>query len=604
MHARLPSGQPQEACLGRIRILSDRLINRIAAGEVVERPASVIKELVENALDAAAASVEVLLERGGKSSIEVRDDGCGMERDDALLAVERHATSKLSEPTDLHAIDTLGFRGEALSSIAAVSRFTLRTAVRDGEGTEVEVDAGRVTSVRQIGHPHGTSVRVERLFVNVPARRKFLRADATELSHAVRCFTRYAIAYPDRRFLLRHGTRKLLEAEPVADLRQRIEQIHGRKLADTLLPFELRADELEIWGMAGRPVDARPRRDAQHVFVNGRSVQDRVLSHAIAQAYGNTMPHGRHPALVLFVQLEPGGVDVNVHPQKTEVRFRDTSRVHDSVRAALGDALAQSGAVPALNDLRPSGHAPQIAVRDAALRYLGRHEGQACDPAQTGRSGAADKPWPEPGAQAPLTSLTEEPGLGREAVPLAQFRDSYIVAQDVEGLVLVDQHAAHERVLFERYLAAAESDRVEVQRLMFPLTLELAPHEAVLAEQEREEFLRLGFRVEPFGENAVRLDGVPALGAASDPAAFYRELLGEASQAASAVTDVAVLRRRLVTTAACHAAIKINHPLTLQAMQTLLDDLYSTRNPTTCPHGRPALFRLGLEEIERAFRRR
>jgi len=605
MHARLSSGQPQEACLGRIRLLSDGLINRIAAGEVVERPASVIKELVENALDAEATSVEVLLERGGKGSIEVRDDGCGMERDDALLAVERHATSKLSEPTDLQAIETLGFRGEALSSIAAVSRFTLRTAVRDGEGTQVEVDAGGGALMRQIGHPRGTTVRVERLFVNVPARRKFLRTDATELSHAARWLTRYALCYPERRFLLRHGTRKLMETAPVADLRQRVEQIHGRELADTLLPFELRADELEIWGLAGRPVDARARRDAQYVFVNGRSVQDRVLSHAIAQAYGNTMPHGRHPALVLFVRLEPGGVDVNVHPQKTEVRFRDTARVHDTVRAALTHALAQSGAVPALEELRPSADAPGTAVRDAALRYLDRHEGDPCDATHTGRSRGVESNWPAAAAPAPLPSLTEEQaGIRREAVALAQFRDSYIVAQDVEGLLLVDQHAAHERVLFERYLDDAEANRVEVQRLMFPLTLELAPHECVLAEQEREEFLRLGFRVELFGEGAVRLDGVPALGAASDPAAFYRELLGEASRAPSAVTEVAVLRRRLVTTAACHAAIKINHPLTLPAMQVLLDDLYATRNPTTCPHGRPALFRLSLDEIERAFRRR
>jgi DNA mismatch repair protein MutL len=581
------------------------VINRIAAGEVVERPASVVKELVENSLDAGARAIEVRVRSGGKASIEIRDDGCGMDRDDALLAVERHATSKLATAADLEDVSTLGFRGEALSSIAAVSQFTLSTAVRDGEGTEVEVDGGRVRTVREVGHPRGTTVRVDRLFFNVPARRKFLRADATELSHIVRWLTRYALGVAGCRFLLRHGERRLLECEPGEDLLQRIAQIHGREYADKLLPFDWRTEALAIRGFAGRPVDALPRRDAQHLFVNGRAVQDRVLSHAVAQAYGNTMAPGRHPALFLFLEMDPAAVDVNVHPQKTEVRFRHTSQVHDAVRATLVEALSQAGAVPTLTELRPGNGASLTAVKDAALHYLATHEPSAtpaCAPDRVHPT--AGTPQGSHAATSPAALAEDDSGPRREAVPLAQFRESYIVAQDAEGLVLVDQHAAHERVLFERYLDEAESNRVEIQQLLFPVTLELTPHEAVLVEREREEFARLGFRLEPFGDRTVRLEGVPAVAAEVDPEALFRELLGEAAEARAAVSGVQALRRRLVTTAACQAAIKIHHPLTVPAMQALLDDLYAMRNPTTCPHGRPVLFRLSLEEIERAFRRR
>jgi len=588
--------------VGSIRVLPDSLINRIAAGEVVERPASVVKELVENAIDARARTIDVRLVHGGKASIEVRDDGCGMDRDDALLAIERHATSKLEEPADLERIVTLGFRGEALSSIAAVSRFTLRTARVAGEGAEVEVDCGRVVRVSGIGHPQGTTVRIERLFANVPARRKFLRADATELAHIARGLTRAALAFPDRRFRLSHGDRSLIATEPAADLLQRVVELHGVEFADKLLAFEFKSDDLWIRGFAGRPVDGLPRRDAQHLFVNGRPVQDRTLSHAISQAYGNVMAPGRHPAIFLFIELDPAAVDVNVHPQKTEVRFRDASRIHERVRATLLESLSTGDAVPSYGQLRPRNRDWTPAVRDAVVEYLARHD--AVPPSPDGRLATREAGEP----RGPLQAEPASPGGGEQAwrapLPLAQFRDSYIVAQDEQGLVLVDQHAAHERVLYERYLEAAENDSVEVQRLMFPITLELAPQDLVLLENECEEFGRLGLRVEPFGERTVRLDGIPALAAGVEPEAFLRELLGQAGAVRAASTGVPGLRRRLVTNAACQAAIKINHPLTLAAMQGLLEDLYRTSNPTTCPHGRPVLFRLSQEEIERTFRRR
>jgi DNA mismatch repair protein MutL len=606
--------------LGRIRVLADQLINRIAAGEVVERPASVVKELVENSLDADANSVRIELMAGGRRLIRVQDDGCGMDRDDALLAVERHATSKLGDAADLEAIRTLGFRGEALSSIAAVSRFLLRTSIRDGEGTEVEVRGGRIASVRAAGLPHGTSVQVERLFFNVPARRKFLRAESTELSHVVRIVTRLALAHPSVSFRLVHQERASLEVEPAADVAERIGQLYGRGLVDKLLPFEGAAEGIRLRGLAGRPLDALPRRDAQHLIVNGRAVQDRMLSHAVAAAYGNTMARGRYPALFLFLEIDPQQVDINVHPQKTEVRFRHASQVHDLVRDALQGALSHVAVLPELADLRPGtsdSKRPSLtrAARDylearetgTSARQAGSSGGRLGEPrvarVATPRADGGVEVGREPNLISAIDASSDTTPV-RRAVALVQFRDSYIVAQDLEGLVLVDQHAAHERVLFERYLEEAESNRVEVQELLFPVTCDLAPHERILLEQEAEEFRRLGFFVEAFGGNTVRIDGVPSVAAEVEANALLCELLGQAAQARSAPADAEPLRHRLVTSAACQAAIKVNYPLAAGAMQALLDDLYATVNPSTCPHGRPTLFRLSLEEIERAFRRR
>lgn len=576
--------------MGRIRVLGDSLINRIGAGEVVERPSSVVKELIENSLDSAATAIGVRLEAGGKRRIEVADDGCGMDRDDALLAVERHATSKLGRAEDLESIATLGFRGEALASIAAVSQLTLQTSEGNVEGTEVEVRGGKILAVRQRGLPRGTTIRVDRLFANTPARRKFLRGDSTELAHCLRWLTPYALAHPERRFLVDHGGRRLLETTPTKERLERIGQVYGHGFAAKLLPFELREGSGAVNGFAGRPVDALPRRTAQHVFVNGRAVQDRVVAHALHEAYGNTMPHGRHAVVFLFLELPPDAVDVNVHPQKTEVRFRQPSTVHDLVARAVRAALSHRAAVPTLAELRPAGPCAD-AVREPLSDY----------------SASFSRGAPAAGVPATLVDAmqaTDGERRSRRAVPLAQFRESYIVAEDADGLLLVDQHAAHERVLFEDYLADAEQNRVETQRLMFPVTFEASAEERVRLGEELAEFRRLGFAVEPFGGEAVRLDGVPALAAGADPEHLFREILGEAGRMRAAAADVGELRRRLVTTAACHAAIKVHHRLTLEAMQGLLDRLYATANPTTCPHGRPSVFRLSLEEIERAFRRR
>ena len=622
--------------MGRIKRLDDHLINRIAAGEVVERPASVLKELVENSLDSGARFIDIVVQSGGKRSIRIDDDGCGMEADDARLALERHATSKLRTPEDLDAIRTLGFRGEALPSIAAVSCFTLSTATEDGAGTEIRVEGGDIVETTEVGRPRGTTVRVERLFFNVPARRKFLKADATELSHIVRHVTRFALVNPTVRFRLASKNKTLLDAPAANDLLERIGQIYGEAFVEKLLPFEASASDRSIQGFAGRPAETLPRRDMQHVFVNGRAVQDRVLMHALRQAYGNTMPRDRHPAMFLFIDLDPALVDVNVHPQKSEVRFRDSGEMHRTVREAIGSALSQERAVPELSDLRPQaglpplepGSGPRAAHRsgvgEALAGYTARvpmsvppGSGTAPyvkpfpgAPGVAGASGATDATGAggsaDSGAELPWpTAPTPAPEMLREgsAKVIGQYLDAFIVAQDDRGLLVLDQHAAHERVLFEKFLDAADRGEVELQRLAFPITVELTREESLLLEGEQEEFRRLGFLIEPFGATTWRIDGVPAVTGDLDPGTLLRELIGDAAQVRSAASDVAVLRRRLVTNAACQAAIKINHRLTREGMQKLVDDLYGLRNPTTCPHGRPLIFRVAREQIMRAFDR-
>lgn len=574
--------------MATIRVLDDHLINRIAAGEVVERPASVLKELLENSLDAGATAIEVVLEAGGKRRIRVVDDGVGMSRDDALLALERHATSKLSRAEDLDAIATLGFRGEALPSIAAVSRFVLQSATEPGAGTEIEVRAGRIAGVRDVGAPRGTTIDVLRLFHNVPARRKFLRADNTELSHCVRLVTRIALARPDVRFRVEHGGRTVLDASRSTDVADRVREVLGRRTAEHMVPFRLERDGVVAHGLAGRPVDASPRRQGQHVFVNGRVVQDRVLRHALTEAYGNTVPRGHAPPIVLFVEVDPNEVDVNVHPQKAEVRFRHGPAVHDAVRDAVRRAFSERGAVPDLDDLRPVPWAAR-EVREPA-RY------DPPPPSSTPRM------WDPPSE--PTARVVGDAPTADGARALLQFRDSYIVAEDGDGLVVIDQHAAHERVLFERFLAAAENETVEIQRLVIPATMELARHERIVLDDEIDELRRLGFLVEPFGGDTIRIDGVPAVAGHVDPGALLRELLGEAARVRSARAGAEGLRHRWITTASCKAAITIHRPLRLPEMQRLLDDLAGVENPTTCPHGRPVQFRLTLDEIERAFRRK
>jgi DNA mismatch repair protein MutL len=416
-----------------------------------------------------------------------------------------------------------------------------------------------------------------------------MRADGTETSHIVKIVTRYALARPDVRFSLEQAGRRLLDAPAAGDAGTRIRQVLGGETAERMIRFNSGEGPIRVHGFAGRPAHALARRDRQHLFVNGRAVTDRVLTHAVKEAYGNTVPRGRFPDVVLFLEMDGSILDVNVHPQKTEVRFQQSSLVHERVRTTLRSALSDQGMVPRLDQLRPAvSDERRSPPPDSGSPF------SVLEPAAYHRS-----------EEQPAGTTTPEatiPEVGARA--LAQYRDSYIVAQDREGLVIVDQHAAHERVIFEKFMSEAENQQVQVQRLLFPRVMELSPSEFITLEGEQEEFRRLGFLIEPFGGSTVRVDGLPAHAAEADPEDLVHELLGDAAEVRSSATGAEDLRYRLVTTAACKAAIKINHPLDRNGMQALLDDLYQVENPTTCPHGRPALFRLTLQEIERAFRRR
>lgn len=584
----------------RIRVLTDGVINRIAAGEVVERPASVVKELVENSLDAGATRVEIRVAAGGRQAIEVADDGCGMSREDALLCLERHATSKLADSSDLEAIGTYGFRGEAISSVAAVSQFRVTTATEPGAATEIRVRGGRIESVEAVSGARGTTILAERLFFNVPARRKFLRAPATELAHVTRHVTRLALAHPEVAFVLRADERTHIETRAVAGRGERIAELYGAEALERLIPFREERPGLVVEGYAGLPAEARPRRDRQHLFVNGRAVQDRTLMHAVGASYRNRTIPGQHATLFLFVDVDPAEVDVNVHPQKTEVRFRASSRIHDAVREALDRAIGGARTLPTYGSLTSAPVPPAPAEPPRAAYRSAPRDLELFQPSGEARPGFFQAPAPRVEAAEPQPPAAEQPAT---LLALAQYKNCYIVARDGDGLVIVDQHAAHERVLFEQFLAAAERDEVELQPLLFPAQIELGPEESAIVEEEREEFARLGFRLEPFGGSTWRIEAVPAVTSGLEPERVVSELVGEAARARSARAEIEVLRRRLVTTAACKAAIKFNDPLNQGAMQALLDDLLRCESPTTCPHGRPVLFRLTDRELERTFGR-
>ncbi|HKB07771.1 MAG TPA: DNA mismatch repair endonuclease MutL [Candidatus Polarisedimenticolia bacterium] len=590
--------------MGSIRVLEANVANQIAAGEVVERPASVVKELLENSLDAGAARVEIAVVGGGAELIRVADDGAGMERDDAQLAFERHATSKIRGATDLRAIHTYGFRGEALPSIASVSGVTLTTSTGGVTGTRVRLRSGKVLGVEPAPHPRGTTVEVEGLFHNAPARRKFLRSAATETGHIAMIVTRVAAAHPGIAFVLQSGGRDLSRLPPAADYRERVAQIVGRDDARSLVPIERRAGGLRVVGLASEPALHRSTSADEHLFVNGRPIRDRRILHAVQAAYATLLPRGRYPVVYLFLEMPPEEVDVNVHPAKAEVRFLHPAAVHDLVRQALLEGMGVSRPFYRLGTPAPGVAEPDPARPSVAPHPVSgpRPPGAGGDPIEvigsTGRSSIPPR-VDEPARQAASAALFDAVSLA----PLAQFRDSYILAAAPDGLVIVDQHAAHERVLYERLMAQSRDGRIAVQRLLFPVTVEVPPAERQAFEGARQDLAEFGFSVAPFGENTLVVDAIPALVPAGTAARLLRELLGEILEWRRA-EGVERLRHRLVATAACHAAVTANHPLDTPRMRAIVADLLGTDMPMTCPHGRPVLLRLTLDEIEREFHRK
>ncbi|HXH06984.1 MAG TPA: DNA mismatch repair endonuclease MutL [Vicinamibacterales bacterium] len=584
----------------RIRRLPPDLADQIAAGEVVERPASVVKELVENALDAGARRIAVTIDRGGKRLVRVEDDGIGMDPEDARLAVERHATSKIARAEDLAAITTLGFRGEALPAIASVSRFTLRTRARGAPAaTEVRIAGGGSPEVRDAAGPEGTLVEVADLFYNLPARRKFLKSDVAEAAQISRLVTQLALAHPRVGFRLISAGRELLACPPARDLAERFFQIYGER--PDLIEIRREAGDLRLAGFVAALAEQGPVRGPQHLYVNGRIVRDRVLAHAIADAYSAATIRERSPEVHLFLTVPPDRVDVNVHPTKAEVRFLEPSVIHEIVRRALADALGRAAA-PELQ-LRPS-PAPSAPPVEPLLPGLfgGRRAGAEVPLADLSATPAGDGAAPalDP-ADGPRTGGSADHLLG-PWVPLGQFRETFIIAVDEEGVVIVDQHVAHERVLFERIMERLAQGRLEGQRLLVPRVIDLPPAARAALAEHAAALARLGFEIEPFGRSGVRLSGVPALLSALDGEAALRALAADLETLGRAAAIEEALRR-LAATMACHAAVRANTPLGREQMQFILDELRRTAYSTVCPHGRPVVLRLSRREIERNFQR-
>ena len=603
--------------MGRIHRLPLHLANQIAAGEVVERPASVVKELIENALDAGAKRISVTIELGGKKLLRVEDDGEGMEPDDARLALERHATSKIASPEDLGAITTLGFRGEALPSIASVSHFTLRTRARgSATGTEIRVNGGTVASDREVGAPEGTSIEVADLFYNLPARRKFLKSDTAESTQISRLVTQMALGYPATGFSLTSGPRKLLECPPAAGFRDRFFQLFGDR--PDLIEVRKEAGGLRIHGYVAALGDQGPVRGPQNVFVNRRIVKDRTIAHAISEAYGVATIKERSPEVHLFIEMPPDRVDVNVHPTKAEVRFLEQSLVHEVMRRALADALGQ-GRAPELQFTAVSGRPSEpinlsipgvLSGATVGNRWSGGAINSAWrNPADmSGGSGLASDGSTPSGVPSPYAEAVVGPAAAappadiRPMIPLGQFRDTFIIAIDDEGIAIIDQHVAHERVLFEQVMEKLTNGRLDSQRLLVPILIDLsaaqrqalAPHAATLE--------RFGMEIEEFGGDSVRLCAVPAVLDPSESEAAVRAL-AEDLDGLDRGARVEDALRRIAATMACHAAVKANYPLTIEKMHYILEELRRTSYSSVCPHGRPVVLRITRREVEKNFQR-
>ena len=588
--------------MAKIVRLSTELANQIAAGEVVERPASVVKELVENAIDAGACRINVTTEMGGKRLVRVEDDGEGMTPDDAALALERHATSKLATAGDLAAIRTLGFRGEALPSVASVCHLTLRTRARgQDEGTQIQVNGGVTASVRAVGAPEGTLVDVGDLFYNLPARRKFLKSDAAESARVSKLVTQLALGYPEVGFTLTSAARKVIQCAPAESFAERFYQLYGDR--PDLIEVRKEAAGLRISGYIAALAEHGATRGPQNIYVNRRVVKDRTIAHAILDAYSRATIKERSPEVHLFIELPPDRVDVNVHPTKAEVRFLEQSVVHEVLRRAIGEALGEGGA-PDLLLRAVSAHPSGPAARSIPGVMAGASIPSRWTPVTAAfvreRSPAGVPPVAAP-VERGAPALRDDAAV-RPMIALGQFRDTFIIAVDDEGIVIVDQHVAHERVLFEQVMDRLTAGRLESQRLLEPMLVELSASQRQSLVAHAEALDRLGFEVEPFGGSSVRVAAVPMLLDRIACEAAIRAL-AEDLDGFDAGQRVETALRQIAATTACHAAVKANDALTPDKMRYILDELGRTAYSTVCPHGRPVLLRMGRRDIERSFQR-
>ena len=633
-----PLPTPQE--YARIQQLSPRLANQIAAGEVVERPASVIKELLENSLDAGARRVDVDVEQGGIKLLRVRDDGGGIAPQDLPLALSRHATSKIRELEDLERVMSLGFRGEALASISSVSRLTLTSRTTDAqEAWQVETEGRDMAPrVQPAAHPVGTSVEVRDLFFNTPARRKFLRAEKTEFDHLQEVIKRLALARFDVAFHLRHNGKSVLALHEASDelaRGRRVASVCGPAFLEQALPIEVERNGLRLWGWVGLPTFSRSQADLQYFYVNGRMVRDKLVAHAVRQAYRDVLFNGRHPTFVLFLEIDPLGVDVNVHPTKHEVRFRESRMVHDflygTLHRALGDVrpedqLAAPAAVATV--LRASGASagefgPQGEMSLAAAVHDSDSVATVAGERSPGSSGGRYAPPPRPlavgsaeevrGAYreffAPLPDGAPSPVLpeARDDVPplgyaLAQLKGVYILAENATGLVLVDMHAAHERITYERLKTAMDSEGLRSQPLLVPESIAVSQREADCAEEHADWFQRLGFELQRFGPETLAIRQIPALLKQAEANQLVRDVLSDLLEYGTSDRIQAHLNE-LLATMACHGAVRANRRLTLPEMNGLLRDMERTERSGQCNHGRPTWTQLGMDDLDKLFLR-
>ena len=632
--------------MGKIRVLSDNVANKIAAGEVVERPASVVKELIENSLDAGATDLRIDVDSGGRRLIRVADNGSGMLRDDALLAFERHATSKLSDVKDLLSIATLGFRGEALPSIASVSRLLLETrAAEETTGAAVEIAGGKILRCDELSRPQGTTISVRDLFFNVPARKKFLRSDQTELAHIASLATHYSLAHPKKSFQLSNqtnqGPSQLLDVTPVETLQERVYQVFGNQTLEDLIDLDYVERELDVVeaddrstrvfalrGFVSGPQVQKMNRNSIFLFVNGRLIRDRVLLHALSSAYHNLMPPACYPFALLFVDCDCEEVDVNVHPSKTEVRFRHGTFVHDFVRDSIRERLIASRPASSI----PLSQQPQPAADLPFSDFTQRIENQRFEPmpAETGpermedlpvftlNTSAAPPPRFDFGAAEPLRAATipdthgpltqqiQEAPQSLAALsdlrPLGQIHDSFIIAAGRDGLWIIDQHVAHERILFEKVLREQAQGRVERQQLLMPILLDLTAGQQIEYARIAGELEHSGFDSEPFGNRTIAVKGAPAGVGPAEIEKLVFEIL-EMAEGEPSKVSLADLRRGMAASIACHAAIKINMRLDHMKMEWLLNELAATDCPMSCPHGRPIALRYSTRDILKSFHR-
>jgi DNA mismatch repair protein MutL len=587
-----------------IKILPDHVINKIAAGEVVERPASVVKELIENSIDAGATEIFIDIEEAGRRLIRITDNGSGMSKEDARTAFLRHATSKISDDADLESIRTMGFRGEALSSIASVSHVRLLSAMQGAtSGALIEIEGGIVRAISEAAAPQGTTLEIGHLFYNTPARRKFLKSPATEFSHILTTVSRQVMAHPAIRFRLTHNKKGVLDLPPSPSIKERVFQLSGGVIAENLIEFSGGRDSVHVHGLIGRPGSTRADKTYQDFFVNRRAVKNPSLTHALYSAYGDMLMRDRHPVAFIFIEIDPALVDVNVHPAKAEVRFRNQSQLHDLVRDVIREGLRGMNVFPAtthadgvresLSDYLKHIDSPEFGVRNSELRNAISRSAALGQSQQMNYSAA-------PG---PISLHSDLPTPNSELLyPLAQIHDSFIIAQSREGMAIIDQHAAHERVLFEKLQDQFGTGRVPVQDLLVTDQVELGPAQSLVLAAYLPELSKLGFLVEDFGNNTFVIKAVPVLLVGTDYKQLLLDILDEVNVHGKS-GKMEEVRDEMLSVMACHPAIKVHRHLDQQEMEQLLADLFKCRMPHTCPHGRPTVVRFSMAEIMRMFKR-